>query len=134
MWVAIYRKGQIISQFDSLGKARSFGDISRHNLKRVAIVTIRNSKLIASQDFIPGMSPFYRQRNIMSQGGGQTGKVHIIGWAVWNGKKIVNNLHVAFVNEKTFEVEMGHFVEGRNVGFKYPIELSDYDYPSIVWD
>lgn len=134
-WIAVYRDNKMIHQFDDKGRTRSFADIPRLNLKRVAFVTVETGKLIASQDFIQGMSPFYRQRNLMLTAHGQiSGKVHIIGWAIWDGKATVSNLHVAFINERTFEVEMGHFVEGRNVGFKYPIELADYDYHPIVWD
>lgn len=134
MWVAHYRNNQLVFQFDTKGKGRSFADLPRLNLKKVSIVTVHKQKLVASQSFVPGMSPFYRQRTLMAQGIGPTGKIHIIGWAIWDGKKTVSNLHVAFVNESTFEVEMGHFVEGRDPGFKYPIQLEDYDYPPIVWE
>ena len=134
MWVATFRNGTIVSQYDIKGNARSFADLPRLNLKRLSLITIREGKLITSQDFIQGMSPFYRQRTMMSPGVGTTAKIHIIGWAIWDGKITVSNLHVAFVNEATFEVEMGHFVDGRHAGFKYPIELADYDYPPIVWN
>lgn len=134
MWVVTYRDNKFIAQYDVHGKARSFADLPRINMKRISMVTVGTGRLVASQDFIQGMSPFYRQRNLLTQHVGQTGKVHIVGWAIWDGKATVTNLHVAFINEATFEVEMGHFVEGRNVGFKYPIELADYDYPPIVWE
>jgi hypothetical protein len=134
-WIASYRDNKTIYQYNSEGKARSFADIPRKNLKKMSLITMDQGKLIASQDFIQGMSPFYRQRNLMGHASGQiVGKVHILGWAIWDGKPTVSNLHVAFINELTFEVEMGHFVEGRNAGFKYPIEIYEYDYPPIAWE
>ena len=134
MWVATYRDRSVVTQYDKKGKARSFQDLPRKNLKRISIAKVFDGKMIASQDFIQGMSPFYRQRNVLTQGVGQTGRIHILGWAIWDGKKTVSNLHVAFINESTFQIEMGHFVEGINAGFKYPIQLEDYDYPPIVWE
>jgi hypothetical protein len=134
MWVAHYSNQRLVYQYDTKGQGRSFGDLPRLNLRKVSLVTVHGCKLITSQSFIPGMSPFYRQRTLLTQNVGTTGKIHLLGWAIWDGKKTVSNLHVAFVNEKTFEVEMGHFVEGRNAGFKYPIALADYDYPPIVWE
>jgi hypothetical protein len=134
MWVAHYRDNRIVNQYDDKGHHRSFADLPRVNLKRISMVSIQTGKMLTSQDFIQGMSPFYRQRNLITQGVGQSGKVHILGWAIWDGKKTVTNLHVAFINEATMQVEMGHFVEGRNVGFKYPIKIEEYDYPPIVWE
>lgn len=134
MWVATYRDGRTVTQYDKNVKARSFQDLPRVNLKRVSIHKVFDGQMMASQDFIPGMSPFYRQRNQIAQNVGQVGRIHILGWAIWDGKQTISNLHVAFINESTFQVEMGHFVEGRNVGFKYPIQIEDYDYPPIVWE
>lgn len=134
MWAATYRNNRTVYQYDPKGKHRSFGDLPRENLKRVSFLEIATGKLVASQDFLPGMSPFYRQRNIMVQYHGLSHKVHLIGWAIWDGSPTVDKLHVAFIDERTHAVEMGHFVEGRGAGFKYPIELQDYDYPPITWD
>ena len=133
MWVVAYRNNRTVCQYDQRGRPRSFQDLPREDMKRISMITINEGKLIASQDFIPGMSPIYRQRTLMAQSIGTIGKVHLIGWAIWDGKRTVTNLHIAFINEATYEVEMGHFVEGRNAGFKYPIQIEDYDYQVISW-
>ncbi len=102
----------------------------RKNLKRIALVDF-SGKLVCSQDFLPGQSPLYRMRTLMKTGSG-INRVHILGWVAWESNK-VSKISVAFVNEETFSVEMGHFVDGPNAGFKYPIELKDIDYTPIEW-
>lgn len=131
MWVAHYRDNKVITQYAENSEPRTVEDIPRLNLKRLSLIDF-NGILRCSQDFLPGYSPLYRSRNFLQPGRSVVDRIYILGWVAWKANE-VSKMHVAFINESDYSVEMGHFVEGRNAGVKYPIELNPIDYKPIEW-
>lgn len=130
-WYATYTNGSIIHQYKSNGVVLSFANISRINLKSLSITD--GKKLIATQNFTPGMSPLYRLRTLLKNNTNSCIKIHILGWVLWNSQaaNLINN--VTFVDDNTQLVEIGHFINGFNAGYKYPIKFQKEDHTQIVW-
>jgi len=131
MWVAYYRDNKVITQYAENVPIRSVDGIPRKNLKKISLVN-HTGRLICSQDYLPGQSPLYRMRTLMAVGKSIPTKIHILGWAVWEANK-VSKISVAFIDDETFSVEIGHFVESGHAGFKFPIEFNQIDYIPIEW-
>lgn len=132
-WCAEYIDGSVIHQFDRTDTARSFIELSRINLKRLMLTD--GNKIIICQDFIPGVSPIYRFRNIMSSNINSSKKIHILGWILWDKLSHNINTSIAFIDDRTKLVEIGFFVDGVGAGadYKYPIQTTKEDYIPISW-
>lgn len=129
MWLAVYTDNSVIPQYSEGSSPKTLDEIPRLNLKRISLLD-QTGRFVISQDYLPGQTPIYRTRTTISAGNGVTNRYHILGWVYWDDKSI-SKLHVAFINERDFSVEMGHFVEG--AGLKYPISLNEIDFKPIIW-
>jgi len=123
-WVAQYADGSIITQFDS-GEEQTVDKLSRENLRRFSMVD-STSKILCSQDLVPGQMFFYRKRTAMRPGQDIVEIIHIFGWRrATDGNQ--DSISVLFVYESDLHIEAG--------GFHHPsraVHPKEWRHP-IVW-
>lgn len=129
-WLAEYKDGIIISQFDKYGNKISTDDLPRENLRIFKILT-NKGKVLFVQELKIGYQFIYRKRTVLRTGKNTVETIHIVGWQKQTADEEVR--HISFVYESDFSIELGDFRKEsqNNYGYlsqwKYPIKFSDKD-------
>lgn len=129
-WYATYNNNSIVHQYNSSGIQTSFNLINKQNLKNVCLTD--GHKIIISVEFSPGVCPIYRLRTLLQNDINFHRKIHILGWIVLDIQQNMTS-NIVFVDDNTNLVEKGHFINGENSGYKYPINFQKEDYIPIIW-
>lgn len=96
-WVAIYKNGEFLEQFDETsGKENRYEDIRRDELHQFIMWNDYTNRSIVRIFFErPGQKLIYRKRTFMDGGGNIKGVVYLCGWHEnVNGTSIKNICYV----------------------------------------
>ena len=105
-WIAKYRDGSFVSQYNEQGKERSTDNIpARQTLESFSLIDVPNKKVIITIHFDDNQRLIYRRRTEMIQGYGSVVACHLVGWQQKiNGSNIQS---IAYVFEPDGRIELG---------------------------
>lgn len=143
VWVAIYKDGTTIAEYDEDGNQVSSEDIDHEKIREFKLVDSK-ARTVISQEIVPGQCFFYRRRTALQTGKDVVEVMHMFGWRFpytssigEDGvvtKEYIEHLCVLF--ESDMHVEIGCFdakpvdpsvnLSGRKA-WKYPPNWRDID-------
>lgn len=109
VWIATYKDGTTICEYDKEGKNISAEQIDRKRLREFKLIDAKGRTVI-SQDIHPGQCFFYRRRTALQTGRDVIEIMHMFGWRYLIDKENSKYLeHMCVLFESDMHVEMGAF-------------------------
>jgi hypothetical protein len=143
VWVAVYKDGSMITEYDEEGNNISSEEIDREKIREFKLVDSKGRTVI-SQEIVPGQCFFYRRRTALQTGRDVVEVMHIFGWrfpytsSIAEDGKVTKEYieHLCVLFESDMHVELGCFdaepvdpstnLSGRK-SWKYPPNWRDID-------